>query len=226
MTSSASPLQQLLLPLDHPRRYEDELIYGTANADVCDWLSHYDTWPIQHVMIIGPAKSGKTTLAELAHKKHAILLLRGDDMARNPLIISELPPCDIFLDDADKAPHDWLFHLYNHQTLGGHKLVMLSQIHMNEWACTTKDLASRIKTFYPFEIHPMDDLLAQQLACKLLSSRGIDYDIAAVDYICMRIDRSYAALFNAIDGLDHFLLNKHKRLTLPQAREYLETRPE
>lgn len=218
-------LQQLLLPLDHPRRYEDELIYGAANADVCDWLSHYDTWPLQHVMIIGPSKSGKTTLAQLALKKHNVFLLCGDDIACNPLIISELPACDIFLDDADKAPQDWLFHLYNHQNLGGRKLILLSKLHASQWHCTTQDLASRIKTFYPFEIHLMDDLLVQQLACKLLSGRSIDYDMAAVDYLCMRIDRSYDGLFDIIHGLDYFLLNKHKRLTLPQARGYLEARP-
>ncbi len=210
--------QQLLLPLDYPQRYHGELMYGAPNADVCDWLERYNEWPLHQIYITGPEKSGKTTLTSMIQEKESTFVLSAKALLPP---ISKLPDKDILIDDAEYTPQEWLFHLINHQFLSHHKLILLSAKAPYEWLFETKDLESRIKAFYVFTIQPMDDTLARQLAFKLLASRSIDYDDSAVDYLLLRINRTYRALFEAIAELDTFLLHKHKRLTLAQVREYL-----
>ncbi len=210
---------QLLLPLDHPKLYENELIYGQANGDVCDWLARYEEWPLLQMLIVGPEKSGKSTLARILSCTYHVRILNGS--AAHLPSPSTLEKQEIIIDDADKAPGEWLFHLINHQYLALKKVTFFSSTPVNQWAFSTNDLASRVRAFYPLMIDEMDEALRISLAHKFFLGRGISVDRAAVDYLLARIDRRYAALFEAVEKLDHFLLNKQKKLTLPQVRDFL-----
>lgn len=78
-----------------------------------------------------------------------------------------------FLDNADCISQEWLFHLMNHQHLQRKKLTLSMTLPIAEWSFETKDLASRLRSFYPHVIHPMDDGMIEHLFHKLF--KGAEY---------------------------------------------------
>lgn len=211
-------VNQLLLPIIHPRLYEGELFFSAANHDVLVWFQNYDTWPMRQVLIVGEKKSGKTTWLSMVEKKYGALFLNGKKDTLPP--VSELPFVDIMIDKGEYVAQDWLFHLINHQLFHKKRITIASALTLNEWRFETQDLSSRMRAFYPLLIQPLSEYDAELFMQKLFESRGISFDAAVIPYFLNRIERSYSAYVALSERLDHFLLRKQKALTLVQARDF------
>lgn len=209
---------QLLLPIIHPRLYDGELFFSAANHDVLLWFQNYDTWPMPQVIILGEEKSGKTTWLSMVQKKYGALLLNAEKDTLPP--VSELPLVDIVIDQIENAPHEWLFHLINHQISHKKRITVASAHPLSAWRFETQDLASRMRAFYPLCIQSLSPYDGELFIQKLFDDRGISFDPAVIPYFLNRIERSYGAYVSLSERLDHFLLCKQKSLSLTQARDF------
>ena len=83
------------------------------------------------------------------------------------------------------------------------------------------DLASRLRRAPLVSIEPPDDALIRALLVKLFVDRQLIVDTALVEYLAMRIERSFVAARNVVDRLDRETLARRRRLTRQSAAEIL-----
>ena len=220
---------QMLLPLDLPQVETHDFIHGRPNQEAWDFLCRYPHWPLIHTLIIGPKHAGKSTLAQSLAQKNDVIFY--DALVwENPKdlpVISEIARKDVVIDNVEACPQTWLFHLINHQSLNHVRLIALTSQPLSLWVFEFLDLSSRLKTFYPITIDDVNDDLLFALLQHGLKKRGIcceqDDKRDVIEYLMRRMPRTYESIQHILSHLDVFLMEHHKRLTLPQAIRFLDT---
>ena len=84
------------------------------------------------------------------------------------------------------------------------------------------DLKSRLKTFYYVSILNPDDEMVKIILTKLLHEKQfIIKNPEIFEFLVKRIERSYQSIYNIVDKLDKFSLEKKRQLTIPLIKEIL-----
>jgi chromosomal replication initiation ATPase DnaA len=82
-----------------------------------------------------------------------------------------------------------------------------------------RDLRSRLRALPTVSLLPPDDWMLRALIVKFCSDRQLAVDETVVNYLATRIERSYAAVRNAVERLDHEGLRLGRPLTRALAAE-------
>lgn len=199
---AGAPVNQIPLPLAYvPRLGEADFFVSAANADAVAWLATPQRWPMPQTLLVGPQGSGKTHLARLFAGRNSSTVI----------------------DDADRhGDAEALFHAWNAATPDT-PLLLTARAPPREWRHGLADLASRLAATPLVRLgDPGDDLLAALFA-KHLSDRGLRVPADVTAYILMRLERSAAAVSEAVAALDALSLAERRSITVPLARELLET---
>ena len=166
--------------------------------------------------LYGPKKSGKTFLAHIWLKKHNAIKFNKNyesilDIKKNLLIDDFL-----FFDE------EQLFHIVNNIILNNLKILITSNIKINDINFKFKDLSSRLKTFTNFEIEqPNDEMLITILTKLLIEKQFIISSNDIFNYILRRVERSYKGIYDIVNKLDILSLEKKRQLTIPLIKEIL-----
>ena len=177
---------------------------------------------IQHnfnnnLLLLGPKKSGKTHLAKMwKNKFNASLYTNNLDTILNQKKNVLIDDLFIGINEED------IFHIINHSSLYNLKILITSNLEINEYLFKLNDLSSRLKTFYNLRIDLPDDELLVNLMIKLLYDKQIiikNPDI--LNYILKRVNRSYEKVFQLIDKIDKLLMQTNKQLTIPLIKELI-----
>ena len=198
--------------------YEGELVYGSSNGDVVDWLRRYHDWPMTNIMITGAEKSGKSTFAKVFHETTKGILLDAEESLPS---ISHMGDQVTIIDNAERVDEEWLFHLYNHQHRQRKPLILFTTLNPSEWVCRTADFASRLKTFYVLMIHEPDDIMMRALLFKQLKGQGVEVGEGDLDYMVTHLDRSYSAVSDMCERIVHETLRLKKPLSRSLIRDLL-----
>ena len=126
------------------------------------------------------------------------------------------------LDEAPPVPERPLLHLFNALAEKGGHLLIVSRLPPARWGLGLPDLASRLSALPAVRIDPPDDSLVEALLVKLFADRQIIVAPGVVAYLTARLERSFDALLRAVDHLDRESLARHRRVSLPLAREIVE----
>ena len=84
------------------------------------------------------------------------------------------------------------------------------------------DLASRLGAVSAIAVAQPDDELMAAVLAKLFADRQLAVDRRVIDYIAMRMERSFASARQLVDSLDREALARQRRVTRPLAAELLE----
>ncbi|MBW8735140.1 MAG: chromosomal replication initiator DnaA [Asticcacaulis sp.] len=209
---------QLPLDLKTPDRFSrDRLVTDAALGAVLDVLLTPETWLSPHLMLLGPAGSGKTHLGHVfATETGARFLAAADTFG---LQAGEIQS-GVVVDDAEKASPEVLFHLYNHLQITSQPFVLLTKKHPREWQVSIPDLASRLTAMRLVTVpEPGGDLL-EAILNKLFAERAISPSPDAVAYIAGRMDRSVAAAQKIVTELEHYANGRAFNRTL--VRDFFE----
>ena len=166
--------------------------------------------------LYGPKKSGKTHLAQIWLLKNYGIEFKSNfeillDNKRNVLIDN------LLCFDQEK-----IFHIVDYCILNNLKLLITSNIKVNEIKFEFKDLSSRLKTFTNLEIYnPDDEMLLAVLTKLLIDKQFIINSIDIFEYILRRVDRSYKGINEIVNKLDTLSLEKKRQLTIPLIKEIL-----
>lgn len=194
----------------------DNFFVGSANYDAFNFLIKNELYNNQ-IFLYGPTKSGKTHLSLIWQKKfNAIIYNNNIDkvicLKRNILIDNVFN--EIIEED--------IFHIINHCILFNLKLLVTSDLLLNDYNFKLNDLSSRLKSFFNLKLNLPDDELLMNLMIKLFSDKQIIIKNPEIfNYIIKRVDRSYEQIFLLIDKIDTLLLRKNKQLTIPLIRELI-----
>jgi chromosomal replication initiation ATPase DnaA len=192
---------QLPLPLAwKAAEGQKDFFVSAANAEAVRFLDRWGTWPLPVALLIGPAGSGKTHLGRIfARRANARLL-----------------------DDADRAAsEESLFHAWNEAVDARRPLLMTARSVPEDWHLALPDLRSRLAATPRARIGAPDDMLLRHLFLKLWRDRGIDVPPELATYVLNRIERSFAAVGEAVERMNAASLATRRPPTIALAREAL-----
>ena len=188
---------------------------GTSNIEAYNLL--INTQNINNLFLVGPSKSGKTHLAFIWQKKFNAIIY--DNNIKQILENTSNVIVDNIFDNINEEE---IFHIINHCSSVNSKILVTSNIKLNEYTFQLKDLSSRLKTFININIDLPDDELLINLMTKLFHDKQIIVKNPEIfHYIIKRVHRSYDKIFHLIDKIDKLLMKKNKQLTIPIIKELI-----
>ena len=193
----------------------NDFFVGSANIEAYNLL--INTKKINNLLLIGPPKSGKTHLSFIWQKKFNGIIYNNNI---NQILENKF---DIIIDNIFKnINEEEIFHIINHCSSVNCRILITSNIELNEYTFKLKDLSSRLKTFINVNINLPDDELLVNLMTKLFHDKQIIVKNPEIfHYIIKRVDRSYEKIFYLIDKIDNLLMKKNKQLTIPIIKELI-----
>lgn len=201
------------IPLDLPHQPSFEMadfIVSTSNEAAYSVIDSWPDWPHHAVALVGPKSSGKTHLAKAwAARVGAIELKPDADTKPVPSGAS------VLIDGADHGDtnEEMLFHLFNWTKETRGYLLLTGETPPTQWAVKLPDLRSRLATLPVADISEPDDHLLMVLLVKLFSDRQLQVDLAVIDYIVRRVERSFGAAKKLVEAVDRNALADKRRIT-------------
>jgi len=190
-------VSQFALPLragNGPAR----IVVGEANREAVAALATPQSWPFRTAILRGPARSGKSLLAQWfagqAHGGEAI-------------------------DDADRMDETDLFHRWNMAQERAQALLLTAQ--EGQWDVKLPDLRSRLGAALHLEIGAPDDDMVAALIEAHAAQRGLALGEGALSYLTPRIERSFAAIERLVDEIDRLSLERKQAATMSIWRDGL-----
>lgn len=174
-----------------PQRFSD-LDRGSANQSAIDFLQSVDAWPFPVACLIGPPRSGKTTLATVwaneqagLHQTPQALLARAErvDLATTALAIDPADSC---------LPEKALLSLINQAGERGGRLLLTGELSPIAWPVENRDLASRLASLPLAEIESPDADMVTTRLYSLLRRHFATPPMDVVRYLGPRLNRTYA----------------------------------
>lgn len=200
-----------------------DFFVSEANRAAHTMVMRPDDWPRGKLCLTGPAACGKSHMARvLAEAIGAQIMHAPDITATTPLP----DPAPMIIEDADRLPaeaEEWLFHLHNALS-GRAPLLLTARSDPARWPIRLPDLASRMQATTIARIGPPDDALLTTVLMKLFADRQIAPEPELPGFLAMRLDRSFAALSNAVTELDQAALATGRPVGRRLASDWLADR--
>ncbi|MFT6558727.1 HdaA/DnaA family protein [Sneathiella sp.] len=215
------------LPLDLAWRAahgRDDFLVAGPNKEAVAWIDRWPDWPSQFLLLTGPDGCGKTHLSHVWMERNKAALITADELAmlpmdtlsnfaRAPLVIENIGP---------DVPEENLFHLYNLVKEKGGSVLMTSRYNYSEWTLTLPDLKSRLGTVQIARIEEPDDELFASVLVKLFADRQLQVTPDILQYLMVRLERSFGQARHVVSALDDLSLAHKRRITIPLVRDLLE----
>ena len=215
--------RQLAFVLPHAESFtRDDFLEGPANAAGLALIDRWPDWPNRVMFLLGPEGSGKSHLAAIwaeqsgarSTSAHALTAMEVPGaLATGALVIEDLKAADI----DERA----LFHLLNLAREDGAFVLMTARMPPTE--VELRDLRSRLRAVPAVELLPPDDHLFRALIVKFCADRQLAIDETVVSYLTTRLERSFAAVRQAVELLDAEALRLGRPVTRALAAELLRS---
>jgi chromosomal replication initiation ATPase DnaA len=198
----------------------DNFLEGPANTAGLALIDSWPDWPNRVMLLIGPEGSGKSHLAAIWAEQsgarstsvHALTPAEVPGaLATGALVIEDLRSAEI----DERA----LFHLLNMAREDGAFVLMTARVPPIE--AELRDLRSRLRAVPSVQLLPPDDHLFRALIVKFCADRQLAVDESVVSYLTTRLERSYAAVRQAVELLDTEALRLGRPVTRALAAELL-----
>jgi len=214
--------QQLPLDLSLPDPFSvSGFVISDANRALYDLLSSAQDWINPHLVLVGPAGSGKTHAGHVFAATQAravpVVWLSPD----TPVGVDDIPSgASLVIDNADSFDQVSLFHLYNRTQSDG-RLLLLSRLHPAQWTYGVPDLESRLKAMRVVDMPEPDDALLRKVLRRLFEARVITPSDDVLEYLSRRMERSLAQAQKIVMGLEAYA--NGRAFTRSLARQFIDT---
>jgi chromosomal replication initiation ATPase DnaA len=217
-------MAQLPLELGHRASYGGEdFLVAPCNQAAVAWLDRWPDWPGPGLTLWGPAGCGKTHLAHVFQARSGARLIQPAALSQDSLAILAGGNGELALDGAPPIDERALLHLHNLLAERQGHLLILSREAPARWDVRLADLASRLAAMPAIRIDPPDEVLIEGLLVKLFADRQLAVQPEVVTYLLRRMERSFEAARQLVARLDRESLARHRPVTLPLAREIVES---
>jgi len=204
----------------------DEFFVADPNRAALATIDDWQNWPGGKMVLSGPRGAGKTHLTHVWVDMAGATVVEAAGLAGRD--IPELAQNGaIAVEDVDRAAgHSGdeaaLFHLHNLTLAEGGRLLMTGCGPASGWAIALPDLASRISGTGSASLAAPDDALLTAVMMKLFADRQITVPPNVLDYLVLRIERSFDAVHRTVDLLDRQALAEGRAVTRALAGELLD----
>lgn len=221
-------MTQLPLGFDHkPQLTRDDFLEADCNRDALSWLDRWPDWSAPALALVGPAGCGKTHLANLFATQAGVKTVTlGELTTKSPPDLLGNAKA-LVIDDADSCLNlgleEKLFHLYNLAKETGAHLLLTARDAPARWPVNLADLKSRLNAALVVEIGAPDDALISQVLVKLFSDRQIKIETDVINFMLLRMERSFDAARQLVEAIDNHSLAHKRRVTVPLVRAVMDS---
>ena len=206
-------------------RGRGDFYISPANASAVHLID--SDWPGGRMVLIGPAGSGKSHLAQVWADDHGANIVEATELAgslehwltqaEGPLVVENVH--DVA---GNTAKEEALFHLLNAQAGQGGRLLLTSGIETSAMGLTLPDLASRLEGSVSARLDAPDDALLAALFVKHFADRQLDVSPDLIAFLVARAERSFDGVRMIVDKLDAISLAERKPVTRRMAARLLD----
>ena len=216
--------EQLVLGLSLKEALEKEDFFiSSSNLGAVTLLGNTDRWGSGVLLLVGPKGSGKTHLSlvwckenKARHMKLEEVLLEIEKGLNHDLFcVEDLDLIEKVEKQKKSKIEEGIFHLINSIQSRGGKLLISSSKMPNTLSLGLKDLESRLQSFSKTRIKEPDDSLVMALLLKYFNDRQIHIKHSNLAYIATRINRTYSAIYEFVNSVDHKSLVLNTKVTRP-----------
>lgn len=215
--------RQLSFDLGHrPAHDRYDFFVTAANSHAVAYIDRWPDWPHPALIVTGAAGSGKSHLTAVWCEESG-----APRVSVAELSLEALPALFaggvLAIEDVDGAACDekLLFHALNMAREQGGWLLLTARTAPSGWPLALADLASRLRAAPCVHLGPPDDLLLRAVLVKLFADRQLNVDVAVLDYVCRRIERSLAAAAEFVQRLDREALEEGRAISRTLAGKVL-----
>jgi chromosomal replication initiation ATPase DnaA len=215
--------RQLAFALPHAESLtRDNFHEGPANEAGLALIDSWPDWPNRVMLLVGPEGSGKSHLAAIWAEEsgarsisaHALTAAAVPGaLATGALVVEDLKSQDL----DERA----LFHLLNLAREDAAFVLITAREPPTALQIELRDLRSRLRAVPTVSLLPPDDQLFRALIVKFCADRQLTVDETVVSYLATRIERSYAAVRQAVELLDTEALRLGRPVTRALAADLL-----
>ena len=213
--------RQLLLDLaQRPALGAEDFLVSASNQAAADMVDRWPEWPLASIMVVAPARAGKTHLANVWRLKSGAARLQAkalgeDDVARanGALLVEDLHD--------GVANERVLFHLLN--LVREHRLSMLltSRVPPGELDVRLPDLRSRLRALPLVSIARPDEGLLKAVLVKHFSDRQLAVEPHVISHLALHMEQSMEAAADIVAEIDRLAMASHRKVTRALAAEAL-----
>ncbi|WP_343044430.1 HdaA/DnaA family protein [Sphingomonas hominis] len=191
---------QFPLPLAWPDEQHDvEFLVTASSAKAVNTLRQWREWPVAAALLVGPAMSGRSLLAQVFAAQSGGRVI----------------------DDADRHDEAALFHAWNDAQAERVPLLLVADAAPPAWNVALPDLRTRLGASPVAEIEAPDEALVRALLERGFARRHLDARDDLIDWLVPRLPQRHQAVAQMLDGLEQAALSGRRRVTIPLARDLL-----
>src|SRR5665811_283836 len=215
--------RQLAFALPHAESLtRDNFLEGPANTAGLALVESWPEWPSRIMLLVGPEGSGKSHLAAIWAEQSG-----ARSISAHALTAASVPGAlatgALVVEDLNAADFDEraLFHLMNLAREDEAFVLITARVPPSAVQIELRDLRSRLRAVPVVSLLPPDDQLFRALIVKFCADRQMTIDESVVGYLATRIERSYAAVRQAVELLDTEALRLGRPVTRALSAELL-----
>lgn len=192
---------QLPLPIDWRSSGQDGgIVIGDGNREALEILAQPELWPSHCLLLVGPPRSGRSTIAA--------------EIGRQGV-------ADV-VDDADRADEAALFHRWNAARESNRRLILVAADAPPRWTISLPDLRSRLSAAGIARIEQPDEAMVEAMIVEGLGATGTAFAADVPRYLAQRLPRCYQQVEAAVAALTSESLSSGRKISLPRAKIVLE----
>jgi DnaA regulatory inactivator Hda len=202
----------------------EDFLVTEQNKAAITWIDNWPNWPDPFLLVVGPKGAGKSHLAQVWAKNSNAIILQSSDLQDLDInALTQLASQNIILEDIDaQTAEQPFFHLYNLVKENARFLLMTSRQNTRDWDIQLPDLKSRLGAIQIAKIGQPDDGLFAAILVKLFTDRQITVAPDVIQYLIMRLERSFSSALETVTMIDSLSLSEKKRITIPLVKRVLE----
>jgi len=217
---SAAPDQ---LIFDLPQRAAlgaEDFLVSASNQAAAEMIDRWPRWGDHAVLMLAPARAGKTHLANVWRLKSGAAVRSGAQLgeadvvtAAGALLIEDL--------HAGIGSERALFHLLNLAREHSRTMLLTSRLAPGALPVELPDLRSRLRALPLIEIKPPDAALLRAVLVKHFADRQLAVEPHVVGHLALHMEQSMEAAAAIVAELDRAAMASHRRITRALAGEIL-----
>ena len=217
--------RQLAFDLPHREaRGRGDFFVSKSNRAALAAIEGWRDWPGGKLLLTGPEGAGKSHLVQVWADRAGAEVLAADRLADTDP--AALAGRRVAVEDADRlagdrAGEEALFHLHNIVLAEGGQLLVTARDAPARWGLELPDLESRMTGAGLARIEPPDEALLAAVIVKLFADRQLEVSPRVVNYLTLRLERSFAAAQEIVARLDAAALAAGRKVSPELAAEVL-----
>jgi chromosomal replication initiation ATPase DnaA len=222
--SDAAPRQLVFDLALRAARDRDDFLVSASNASAVTLIDSWPDWPGASTLVLGPAASGKSHLANVWQARSNAQVFAASDIADATVHAFQDPALPaLAIEDLDRGIGNErvLFHLLNQARETSRSILLTSRVAPGDLVVALPDLRSRLRALPVMEISSPDDALLSAVLIKLFADRQLSVDPPVISHLLRHMERSMASATTIVERIDHLALTRQRKVTRSLATEAL-----